>query len=124
MRRSGSTPLPRLFDMGLPSAAITVGWMMTCSNGMRSVQYMDAITMRATHKPMMSRAVDSTWVGYACFICGASMPSSVQPIVANGHSCDDNHVSSTSSSWRTGFPHTGHVSTSSTDASSQPHSSQ
>ena len=23
----------------------------------------DAMTMRATHRPMMSRAVDSTWVG-------------------------------------------------------------
>ena len=124
MRRSGSTPLPRLLDMGLPSAAITVGWMMTCSNGIWSVQYMDAITMRATHSPMMSRAVDSTCVGYAARISGASTPSSVQPIVANGHSCDENHVSSTSSSWRTGLPHTGHVSTSSTDASSQPHSSQ
>lgn len=64
MRRSGSTPLPRLFDMGLPSAAMTVGWMMTSSKGMvSSQQYMEAMTMRATHRPMMSRAVESTWVG-------------------------------------------------------------
>ena len=91
---------------------------------MVSVQYMDAITMRATQSPMMSRAVESTCVGYACFICGASMPSSVQPSVANGHSWDENHVSSTSSSWRTGAPHTGHTSISSTEASSHPHSSQ
>ena len=52
------------------------------------------------------------------------MPSSVQPIVAKGHSWLENHVSSTSSSWRTFAPHFGQVSTSSTDASSQPHSSQ
>ena len=56
--------MPRLFDMGLPSAAMTVGWMMTSSKGMvSSQQYMEAMTMRATHRPMMSRAVESTWVG-------------------------------------------------------------
>ena len=48
------------------------------------------------------------------------MPSSVQPMVAKGHSWLENQVSSTSSSWRTGAPQTGHTSISSTEASSQP----
>lgn len=55
--------MPRLLLMGLPSAAMTVGWMITCSKGICPVKYRDDMTMRATHSPMMSRAVDSTWVG-------------------------------------------------------------
>ena len=55
------------------------------------------------------------------------MKSSVcsgQPSVEKGHSAEENQVSSTSSSWRTGLPHLGQVVMSSRVTKVSPQSSQ
>jgi hypothetical protein len=53
------------------------------------------MTMRATHRKRMSRAVESTEVGWNARSSGVSRG---QPSVANGHSPLENHVSRTSGS--------------------------
>ena len=48
----------------MPSALKTVGWMITSWYGISpSLKYMPLMTMRATQRNRMSRAVDSTLVG-------------------------------------------------------------
>ncbi len=96
-RLEGSIPVPRLFDIRRPSGAWITEWMFTSENGISPVNSSPIITIRATHKKMMSRAVESTSVGYQARISGVS---SGQPSVANGQSAEENHVSSTSSSRR------------------------
>ena len=56
------------------------------------------IIMRATQKKMMSKPVTSTLVGVEAL--ASSAVGSGQPSVENGHSAEENQVSSTSSSWR------------------------
>ena len=56
--------------------------------------------MRATQKKMMSKPVTSTEVGRKVASSGVL---SGQPRVENGHSAEENQVSSTSSSWRSCF---------------------
>ena len=70
-----------------------VEWMYTSVNGMSPANSMPVKIIRATQRLMMSRAVDSTLPGYQRRSSGVS---SGQPSVANGHSADENHVSSTS----------------------------
>ena len=53
--------------------------------------------MRATQKKMMSKPVTSTEVGWKV---ASSAVSSGQPRVEKVHSAEENHVSSTSASWR------------------------
>ena len=57
--------------------------------------YIPIITIRATHKVIMSRPVINTLVGYHL---RKSSVSSGHPSVLCGQSADENHVSSTSGS--------------------------
>ncbi len=66
------------------------------------------MTMRATQRKRMSRAVESTSVGWNARSSGVS---SGQPSVANGHRPDENHVSSTSGSRSQPSPWGGSVPT-------------
>ena len=86
-------PVPSDFDMRRPSAAWIVEWMYTSVKGMSPANSMPVKIIRATQRLMMSRAVESTLPGYHVRSSGVS---SGQPSVANGHSADENHVSSTS----------------------------
>ena len=56
-------PVPSDFDIRRPSGAWITEWMFTSVNGTCSVNSMPNITMRATQRKMMSRAVESTSVG-------------------------------------------------------------
>ena len=57
------------------------------------------ITMRATQKKMMSKPVTNTDEGRYCFTKVLRVRlASAQPSVENGHSAEENQVSSTSSS--------------------------
>src|SRR5215216_4362152 len=95
IRADGSMPVPSDFDMRRPSGAWMTEWMFTSVNGTCSVSSLPNITIRATQRKMMSRAVESTSVGWNARSC--SVPSG-QPSVANGQSPDENQVSSTSGS--------------------------
>jgi hypothetical protein len=50
--------------------------------------------------------------------------SSGQPSVENGQSPEENHVSRTSSSWRTGPPHVGHAVSGVRETWTEPSASQ
>ena len=93
---SGSIPVPRLFDIRRPSGAWMTEWMLTVWKGISPVNSSEVMTMRATQRKMMSRAVESTSVGKKALSSGASV--SGQPSVANGHSAELNQVSRTSDS--------------------------
>ena len=54
------------------------------------------ITIRETHKKIMSRPVTSTSVGRNFSRSGVVVTSPLQPTVENAHKADENHVSSTS----------------------------
>ena len=56
-------PVPSDFDMRRPSAARIVEWMTTSVNGISPMNSMPIISIRATHRLMISRAVVSTWPG-------------------------------------------------------------
>ena len=56
-------PVPSDFDMRRPSGAWITEWMDTSVNGSSPVNSTPIITMRATQRKMMSRAVESTSVG-------------------------------------------------------------
>ena len=56
-----------------------------------------SITMRDTHRKMMSRLVIITWLGYQCSSSGVR---SGQPRIENGHRPEENQVSSVSGSRR------------------------
>src|SRR5687768_11796663 len=79
--------------------------------------------MRATQKKMMSKPVTSTLLGTKALNRSHSAARSVvspgQPRVENGHSAEENHVSSTSSSWRNA-PTGGVVACERASASSSP----
>ena len=100
MRSSGSSVLPFDFDIFSPSASRTMALMYTCLKGSLWVKCSDIITMRATQKKMMSKPVTSTEEGRntsrSFVFCG-------QPSELNGTSADENQVSSTSGSRRSGF---------------------
>ncbi len=59
----GSIPVPSDFDIRRPSGAWMIACTLTSANGICSVNSSPIITIRATHRKMMSRAVDSTSVG-------------------------------------------------------------
>ena len=79
------------------------------------------MAMRATQKKMMSKPVTSTEVGYHV---RSSTVSSGQPSVEKGHRPEENHVSSTSGSWRTGPPQLGHAVRSVRETCTEPSRSQ
>ena len=56
-------PVPSDFDMRLPSGAWITEWMFTSLNGGTPVNSMPSMTIRATQRKMISRAVESTFVG-------------------------------------------------------------
>jgi hypothetical protein len=60
---SGSTPVPSDLDIRRPSGAWITAWIGTSVNGSRPVNSIPNITIRATHRKMMSRAVEHTFVG-------------------------------------------------------------
>ena len=70
-------------------------WKYTSLNGILPVNSSDAIIILATQKKIISAAVERKSVGKYFFRSGVS---SGQPIVENGHSQLENHVSSTSGS--------------------------
>ena len=63
IRSDGSIPVPSDFDIRRPSGAWITEWMFTSVNGTCSVSSLPNITMRATQRKMMSRAVEFTSVG-------------------------------------------------------------
>src|SRR5690606_7422900 len=92
--------------MRRPSGAWIVEWMYTSWNGTSPRWELENIIIRATQRLMMSRAVQSTPVGWKW---RRSAVSSGQPSVAWSHMPELNHVSSTSSSRRhSALPHSGH----------------
>ena len=60
---SGSTPVPRLFDIRRPSAASTVEWMITSVNGTSPISSRPAQIIRFSQSRMISRAVELTLPG-------------------------------------------------------------
>ena len=56
-------PVPSDFDIRRPSGAWMTEWIGTSENGGSPVNSIPIITMRATQRKMMSRAVESTSVG-------------------------------------------------------------
>ena len=62
-RSSGLTPVPSDFDIRRPSAAWITEWMTTSVNGTSPMNSMPSISIRATHRLMISRAVEFTLPG-------------------------------------------------------------
>ena len=60
---TGSMPLPADFDIRWPLPSWITGWMKTSRNGTSPMLNWPKITIRATQRVMMSRAVDRTLVG-------------------------------------------------------------
>jgi hypothetical protein len=56
-------PVPSDFDMRRPFGAWITEWMFTSENGTSPVSSMPNMTIRATQRKMMSRAVELTSVG-------------------------------------------------------------
>jgi hypothetical protein len=56
-------PVPSDLLIRRPSGAWITEWQYTSENGMSPVNSMPIITMRATQRKRMSRAVESTSVG-------------------------------------------------------------
>ena len=56
-------PVPSDFDIRRPSGAWMTEWMFTSVNGTCSVSSLPNMTIRATQRKMMSRAVELTSVG-------------------------------------------------------------
>ena len=56
-------PVPSDFDIRRPSGAWITEWIGTSRNGSSPVNSTPNITIRATQRKMMSRAVESTSVG-------------------------------------------------------------
>ncbi len=56
-------PVPSDFDMRLPSGARIVEWMITSLNGMSPMSSSPAMTIRASQRKMISRAVELTSPG-------------------------------------------------------------
>ena len=81
--------------MRRPSGALIVEWMFTVWNGISPISSRPAMSIRASQRKMIPRSVELTSFGYQARSSGVS---SGQPSVANGQSCEENHVSSTSSS--------------------------
>mmetsp|Transcript_6434 Transcript_6434/g.15752 ORF Transcript_6434/g.15752 Transcript_6434/m.15752 type:complete len:205 (+) Transcript_6434:177-791(+) len=99
MASRGSTTLPLVLDIFWPSASRTRPCMYTVLKGAWPVSSMPIIIMRATQKKRMSCPVSSRVVGcHPAFMSGAL--KSGQPRGENGKRPDENHVSSTSSSWK------------------------
>ncbi len=94
---SGSSPLPRVFDIFWPSASRTSPVMWTLRNGTSPMKCSVIMIIRATQKKMMSCPVTSTSVGW---YISSSRVCSGQPSVPNVHIADENQVSRTSSSAR------------------------
>ncbi len=101
IRSIGSSTLPLDLDIFCPSASRISPCTYTSLNGILPVMCLVIITMRATQKKMMSKPVTSTEDGRYCltnwFCCSKGL-SSIQSSVENGHSAEENHVSSTSGS--------------------------
>ena len=63
IRSSGSTPVPSDLLIRRPSGAWITEWTLTSVNGISPRNSSPIITMRATQRNRMSRAVDRTSVG-------------------------------------------------------------
>ena len=101
IRSIGSSTLPLDLDIFWPSASRIRPCTYTSLNGILPVMCLVIITMRATQKKMMSKPVTSTEDGRYCFtkaFCASNGLPSSQSSVENGHSAEENQVSSTSSS--------------------------
>ena len=94
-RSIGSMTLPSDFDILRPCASKTSGVMKTSRNGTSSMKCRPSITMRATHRKMISPPVISTCDGYQQSSSGVR---SGQPRIENGHKPLENQVSSVSGS--------------------------
>ncbi len=105
MMSKGSSTLPLDLDIFWPSASRTKPWTYTVLNGICGepsgclTKCMVIITIRATQKKMMSKPVTKTLVGWKVLSSGVCAG---QPRVEKVHSPEENQVSSTSSSWRSG----------------------
>ncbi len=104
IRSSGSSTFPFDFDIFWPSSSRTIALMYTSRNGMRPVNQVVVMIMRATQKKMMSKPVTSTFDGRNAARCGfapSAFASPVQPSVEWHQSAEENQVSRTSSSrWK------------------------
>ncbi len=101
IRSIGSSTLPLDLDIFCPSASRIRPCTYTSLNGIFPVMCFVIITMRATQKKMMSKPVTSTVDGRYFSrnrFCLSLASSPVQSSVENGHSAEENQVSSTSSS--------------------------
>ena len=56
-------PVPSDFDIRRPSGACTVAWISTSENGIWPANSWPSIIIRATHRLMMPRSVESTFAG-------------------------------------------------------------
>ena len=97
IRSIGSIALPSDLLILRPCMSKTSGVTNTSANGMPPAKCMPSITIRATHRKMMSRLVTITWLGYQCASSGVLRG---QPKIENGHNPLENHVSSVSGSRR------------------------
>src|SRR4030095_1664318 len=121
MIATGATTLPSDLDIFCPSASRTRAWMYTWRKGSVFMRCRPSIAMRATQKKMMSKPVTSTEVGYHVRRYDVS---SGQPSVEKGHRPEENQVSRTSGSWRSGPLHFGHAVRSTRETWTEPSLSQ
>ena len=93
----GSSEFPSDLLIFRPCSSMMSGVTKTSPNGSGPRKCRPIITILATQRNRISRAVTSTCVGYHAFSSGVS---SGHPKMENGHSALENHVSSVSSSCR------------------------
>ena len=93
----GSSTLPFDLDILSPLSSRIRPVIYMSLKGILPVNFLVIIIMRATQKKMMSNPVTNTELGTKVSSSGVCFG---QPMVANGHSADENHVSRTSLSWR------------------------
>mmetsp|Transcript_6419 Transcript_6419/g.15541 ORF Transcript_6419/g.15541 Transcript_6419/m.15541 type:complete len:203 (+) Transcript_6419:749-1357(+) len=97
MTSRGSMTFPRDLDILRPWASRTMACRNTCENGTSPHSSMPIMTIRATQKKRMSEPVSRSVLGKNAL--KSAWLLSGHPTVENGNSPEENHVSSTSSSW-------------------------
>ncbi len=97
----GSIAFPSDLDILRPWMSNTSGVTNTVSNGSLPAKRSPSITIRETHRKMMSRLVIITWLGYQWSSSGVRAG---QPRIENGHRPEENQVSSVSGSRRSSPP--------------------
>ena len=104
MISNGSSVLPLLLLILLPSPSLTRAWIYTSLKGLFPIKWFVIITIRATQKKMISKPVTRTEDGKKSFksfdslgaLDSLSQKSLSFSNVENGTKEDENHVSSTS----------------------------